>query len=103
MAGYYNELIRACSNGSVRIDTPAGIYYLSRREIRTLLFFGNRVPLRQAGGIANETAIARPFRNGDGILIVPAHQAYHIRRSPVVLVATGTLAPNPMTSLPTGV
>jgi hypothetical protein len=95
-----NEIIRACSNGSIRIDTPDGVYYLSRREIRTLLFFGNMVLLRQAGGIIDSEATAYPHQNGEGIVIALSQRAYHITRSAFVLVAKGTHATSPMTPIP---
>jgi hypothetical protein len=98
--GKNNEFIRACSNGSIRIDTQEGIYYLSRGEIRTLLFFGNMVRLRMAGGIIDGEAIAYPHQKGDGIVIALSQRAYHITRSAFVLVAKGTYATSPMTPMP---
>ena len=44
-------VIRRCSGGDLRIETPDGHYWLSPDEVRTILFFGGTVPLRQNSGI----------------------------------------------------
>lgn len=94
------EIIRACSNGGVRIDTPDSHYWLSPAEIRDLLFFGRQVPLRQDGGIIDGEAVAYPHQGGQGIVIALYQRAYHIPRAAFVMVAKGMLAATPISAIP---
>jgi hypothetical protein len=97
-----NEFVRACSNGSVRIDGPDATYYLSPPELRGLLFFGNTTPLHLPGGVIDGESYASPHRNGRIIVIVIRDHVYHISRESFTRVARGMTQGTPMVAVPAG-
>jgi len=94
------ELIRACTDGNIRIDTRDGHYWLSRAEIWDLLVSGRQVLLRLDDGIIDGEAIAYLHQGGQLIVIALYERAYCVPRSAFVMVAEGALAATPMTAIP---
>ena len=95
-------IMRACSNGDIAIETEAGSYCLSREEIRDILVFGRRIPLRQHNGIIDGDAIAYSTPSGKGIIICLASVAYLVPRDSFVLVASGAADSTPLAAIPRG-
>ncbi len=89
-------IVRACSSGNVTIETAGGSYCLSREEIRDILVFGRRIPLRQHNGIIDGDAIAYSTPSGKGIIICLASVAYLVPRDSFVLVASGAADSTPL-------
>ena len=93
------DVIRACPDGTIRIDTREGRYRLSDSEIRDLLSDGRQVLLRQDDGIIDGEAIAYPHQGGQLIVIALYQRAYEIPRYIFELVAKGIIASIPITPI----
>lgn len=92
-------IIRTCSGGTLRIETPDGTYILSPEERRELLFFGRRILLRQADGICDGDATAylswgRKTGTGEEqqVIIQTAHRVLSIIDRAFISVANGDRA-----------
>ncbi|MCX6701309.1 MAG: hypothetical protein NTV68_15555 [Methanomicrobiales archaeon] len=95
-------IVRACSSGNVTIETAGGSYCLSREEIRDILVFGRRIPLRQHNGIIDGDAIAYSTPSGKGIIICLASVAYLVPRCLFVRIAKGQIGSVPLAAIPRG-
>jgi hypothetical protein len=90
-------IIRTCSGGTLRIETPDGTYILSPEERRELLFFGRRILLRQADGTCDGNATAylswgRKTGEEQQVIIQTAHRVLLIIDRAFVSVANGDRA-----------
>lgn len=94
--------MRACSNGDAVLETQSGLYHLSREEIRELLFFGRKIPLRQQSRIIDGESIIYQTSSGLGIIICAGSGSYHISRKSFVLVASGEIASSPLIAISIG-
>lgn len=94
------EIIRAGSNGTIRIDTRDGSYGLSHTEVRELLLFDRLIILRQGSTVFAGEAMAYTYQGEPGILITLYPRFFYIPRTAFVMVAIGALAATPMTEIP---
>jgi len=90
-------IIRTCSGGTLRIETPDGQYILSPEENRELLFLGRRILLRQADGICDGDATAylswgRKTGEEQQVIIQTAHRVLSIIDRAFISVANGDRA-----------
>jgi hypothetical protein len=92
--------ICACSGGHIKINTGTERYYLSPDEIRTLLVFGNGVPLCQESGIIDAEATAFLHPGGLGIVIAVPGNTWLVPRDCFTGIARGALAEARMQPVP---
>ena len=90
-------IIRTCSGGTLRIETPDGKYILSPEESRELLFFGRRILLRQADGTCDGDATAylswgRKKGEEQQVIIQTAHRVFSLIDRAFISVANGNRA-----------
>ena len=95
-----NNTICACSGGQIRIHTPVEKYYLSPIEIRSLLVFGNEVPLHQVDRLIDPDAVVFVHRGGKGIVISTPDNAWLVPRDAFELIARGAISEARMQPIP---
>ena len=94
--------MRSDSNGDAVLETKAGLYHLSREEVRELLFFGRQIPLIHQSSIVDGESIIYQTSSGLGIIICTGSGSYHISRNLFVRVASGEIASSPLVTLSIG-